>query len=55
MAKPIEEHMAEYLLGLRRGAWTKRYNQECLAMWRESYGEQVSSKVEKIVKERWKK
>ena len=55
MAKSIEEHMAEYLLGLRRGAWTKRYNQECLAMWGEQYGESVRLKVEKLVKERWKK
>jgi hypothetical protein len=53
--KTIEEHMAEYLLGLRRGPWTKQYNRECLAMWRASHGEQVTSKVEKLVKERWKK
>ena len=55
MAKSIEEHMAEYLVGLTRGSWTRRYNQECLAMWGEVYGEGVRLKVEKLVKERWKK
>ena len=55
MAKPLEETLAEYLLGLARGTWTKRYNQACLAMWRERYGERVTNRAEAIVKERWRK
>ena len=55
MSKPLEEHLAEYLLGLSRGAWTRAYNQSCLAMWRGKYGETFAAKIEKIVKERWKK
>lgn len=55
MAKSIEEHMAEYLLGLARGPWTRSYNQRCLAMWREQYGDRMAARVEAIVTERWKK
>jgi hypothetical protein len=55
MGKPLEEDLAEYLLNLERGVWTKRYNQECLAMWREKYGDLITNRAEAIVKERWKK
>lgn len=55
MGKALEEHLADYLLGLKRGDWTQRYNRECLALWGETYGDSVRLKVEKIVKERWKK
>lgn len=55
MPIPLEQHLADYLLGLVRGSDTQRYNRECLAMWREKYGEQVVAKVEKLVKEKWKK
>lgn len=55
MAKSLEEDLADYLLGLARGEWTKRYNQACLEMWREKYGNLVTDQVEKIVKEKWKK
>lgn len=51
--KPIEQTLAEYLLGLARGPWTKRYNQDCLAMWRERYGDLVATRVAKIVREKW--
>ena len=54
MGKPIEQTLAEYLLGLQRGPWTRRYNQDCVAMWRTTYGEMVAMRVEKIVRERWK-
>lgn len=55
MAIGLEQHLADYLLGLKRGDWTQRYNRECLTIWREKYGEPVAAKVEKLVKERWKK
>lgn len=55
MSLPLEQHLADYLLHLKRGDWTVRYNRECLALWRETYGDQVASKVEKLVKERWRK
>ena len=53
MSKPIEQTLAEYLLNLSRGSWTKDYNRRCLAMWRETYGETVAARVEKIVREKW--
>lgn len=52
--KPIEEHLAGFLLGLQRGPWSKAYNRKCLALWRERYGEQVAMRVERIVAAKWK-
>lgn len=53
--KPLEEHLAAYLLSLQRGPWLKAYCRECVAIWRETYGDKVASKVEKLVRERWHK
>lgn len=55
MGKPLEEQLADYMINLARGSWTKDYNRRCLAMWRELHGEVVVARVEKIVRERWKK
>ena len=55
MGKQIEQTLSEYLLGLARGPWTKRYNLACLAMWRETYGDLVATRVAKIVRDRWAK
>jgi hypothetical protein len=55
MSKPLEEHLAEYLLGLARGAWTNGYNRLCLALWREKYGDRVVERAERIAREQWKK
>ena len=49
MARALEEELAEYLLSLAIGPWTKRYNRECLDLWRATYGERVASKVEAIL------
>ncbi|MFA7290926.1 MAG: hypothetical protein WC023_01635 [Rhodocyclaceae bacterium] len=54
-SKPLEQHLAGYLLGLARGNWTLAYNRECLALWRECYGEQIAARAEKLVKAGWKK
>jgi hypothetical protein len=54
MSIPIEQHLAAYLLGLQRGSWTKAHNRECIALWREKYGDQVASKVERMVMAKWK-
>lgn len=51
--KTIEQHLAEYLLSLQRGPWTKAYNRQCLAIWKDRYGEQVTLRVERLVKEKW--
>lgn len=53
--KPLEEHLAAYLLSLSRGPWLKQHVRECMALWRERYGEAVTTKVKKIVRERWAK
>lgn len=55
MAKPIEESLAEYLLGLVKGPWTPGYQRECLAMWKVQHGERVASKVEAILLKEGKK
>ena len=51
--KPIEQTLAEYLLGLARGSWTRDYNRRCLAMISERYGATIAARVEKLVRERW--
>lgn len=53
--KPLEQHLAEYLLSLTRGPWMKYHIRKCMEMWREKYGDSVADKVEKIVRERWHK
>ena len=53
MSKPIEQTLAEYLLSLARGSWTREYNRRCLAMWRTTYGDLVADRVEKLVREKW--
>ena len=52
MAKPLEETLAEYVLGLQPGPWMRPYFRSCLALWREKYGETVASRVLKIVRDR---
>lgn len=54
MAKELSEDLASYLLGLARGQWSRSYNQRCLAMWRETYGEKIAQRVESLVKSGWK-
>lgn len=55
MGKSLEQDLADYLISLARGSWSKCYNRDCLAMWRAQYGDLIASRVEAIVKEKWKK
>ena len=43
------------LLSLARGSWTKRYNKDCLRLWRELHGDLIANRIEAIVKEKWNK
>lgn len=52
--KPLEEDLAEYLLSLQRGPWSKQYNRECLNLWRGLYGETIADRVASLVKKKWK-
>ena len=49
--KPIEEHLANYLLGLQRGPDIGRYFRSCLNLWEEKYGKLVAQRAEKILRE----
>ena len=55
MSKPLEQDLADYLLSLARGSWSKHYNRSCIEMWRKEYGDLIADRVKKIVLERWKK
>lgn len=55
MAKSLEEDLADYLLSLAPGPWMRGYYRECMAQWRQSYGEKTAQKVASIVKDRMKK
>lgn len=50
--KPIEEHLADFLL-LMRDPRMKDYRRRCLEHWREHYGQVIAAKVEAMVTERW--
>ena len=52
MSKPLEETLAEYVLGLQQGPGMRPYFRSCLVLWREKYGETVTQRVVKIVKDR---
>lgn len=50
--KPIEEHLADFLL-LMRDPRMKDYRRRCLEHWREHYGPVIAANVEAMVMERW--
>ena len=53
MAKPLEEHLAEFLLGMyNRGTLSRSYYQACFRTWSETYGPVIAEKIRTIVKER---
>ena len=52
--KPIEEHLAEFLLGLHRGPEIGSYCRRCFTLWEQKYGKAIAARAEKIVRERWK-
>ena len=52
MGKPLEEHLADFVLMMRNHPLS--YRRECLQLWREKYGDQVAMRVEKLVRDRWK-
>lgn len=54
MSKSLPEDLAEFLLGLQQGSWTRQYVRECLELWKTTYSEKVSKQVEAIVMERMK-
>lgn len=51
-SRPIEEHMADFLL-LMRDPSMKDYRRRCLEFWREHYGPAIAEKVEAMVRDRW--
>ena len=53
MPSPIEQHLADFLL-MHPGKEYSDYRRRCLKLWREHYGEVITAKAEKIVKERYK-
>lgn len=51
--KPLEDHLADYLLGLVKTSEIGSYCRSCFNLWSEKYGPLVAGKAEKIVRERW--
>ena len=53
MAKSLEEHLADFLLGMYgHGTLSRSYYQACFRMWAETYGPVIAEKIRSIVKER---
>jgi hypothetical protein len=48
-SRPIEQHLAEYVLGLVRTDGWRRYVQQCLKQWEADYGQQVTERVRAII------
>lgn len=53
MGKPIEEHMADFLLA-NPGPSFLAYRRRCLEFWRGLYGPSITARVEALVAKRWK-
>lgn len=49
MSKPLEEYLADYLIGLAPGPWKRPYARECLALWRERHGDAFASRVKSLL------
>lgn len=54
MGRSLEDHCADYLLGLVPGADLEGYIRDCLALWEKKYGEPFAATVKKKMEERWK-
>ncbi len=50
--KPIEEHLAEFILGMVRTSDWRRYVKECLALWEKEYGQRTAERVRSIINSR---
>lgn len=56
MVKPLEEDLAEFLLGMRhRGTLSREYYRACFRLWAEIYGEMIAEKIRAKVKAGWEK
>ena len=49
MGKPIEEHLAEFVLGMVRTDEWRSYVKSCLSMWEQQYGKQVADRARSII------
>ena len=50
--KPIEEHLAEFVLGMVRTNDWRRYVKECLALWEQTHGQRTAERVRSIINAR---
>jgi hypothetical protein len=51
--KALEEHLADFLMANPGQAFLP-YRRRCMEFWRRHYGDAVASRVEALVKSRWK-
>lgn len=54
MARPLEEDLAEFVLGMQRGPGWRAYVRECLVFWAQHYGEKTAEKAKSIINARMK-
>lgn len=54
MGKPIEEHLADYLLGMNKASRTKEFMSRNLSAIKETYGERVARRVMELIRGKWK-
>lgn len=54
MGKPIEQHLADYLLGMNPMSRTRSFMRSNLAFIKDKYGEQIANRVRELVRGKWR-
>lgn len=54
MGKALEEHLAEFVLGMQRGPGWRSYVKSCLEFWAQHYGTKTAENVRSIINARMK-
>lgn len=54
MGKQIEEHLADYLLGMHKDSRTREFMSRNLKAFKETYGERVAQRVMELIRGKWK-
>ena len=52
--KPIEQHLADYLLGMHKDSRTKEFMRRNLVFFKEKYGERVARQVMELIRGKWR-
>lgn len=52
--KPIEQHLADYLLGMHKDSRTREFMSRNLRHIKDAYGERVALRVMELIRGKWR-